>query len=229
MVRDVRPRPWVTPKNTTSCRSAIRASSFTVRPAVEPFNLSQGWAPFGFVADVYGKPACGVSTTPRCRRSRSYRGGRLLFLGVGTGAGSAMIVDGVVQAMELAHLPFKNGQDPYEDYAGKRGPANAWATRSGARTSSRSWRVCATRSRPVTSVIGGGNAVCIFGALPAGVRLGNNANAFVGGARLWELRAAQVKTSWPCRPRRAQRRVKRGGATRASRSSSTRLQLMSPP
>ncbi len=167
------------------------------RPAVEPFNLGKGWARFDF-GKAFGKPVR-VINDAAMQALGSYRGGRLLFLGVGTGLGSAMIVDGVVQAMELAHLPFKNGKT-YEDYAGKRGRK---------RLGDKKWRknvfeilACLRDAlEPDDVVIGGGNAVHL-GALPAGVRLGGNANAFVGGARLWELRQLG-KDELARRPRRA--------------------------
>ena len=107
----------------------------------------------------------------------------MLFLGLGTGLGSALIVDGVLDPMELAHLPYKHGRT-YEDYVGKAGLK---------RLGKKRWR------REVTDVIaqlktaleaddvvlGGGNAKLLH-ALPRGVRLGANANAFVGGYRLWK-------------------------------------------
>ena len=112
------------------------------------------------------------------------QGGRMLFLGLGTGLGSAMIVDGVVEPMELAHLPYKSRT--YEDYVGERGRK---------RLGTKKWR------REVTVVIqlfkaafdadyvvvGSGNAKRLK-KLPRGVRLGDNANAFLGGFKLWKAR-----------------------------------------
>jgi hypothetical protein len=151
------------------------------RPAGEPFNLGGGWARFDF-GKAFGKPVR-IINDAAMQALGSYRGGRLLFLGLGTGLGSAMIVDGVVQAMELAHLPFKNGKT-YEDYAGKRGRK---------RLGDKKWRknvleilACLRGAlEPDDVVVGGGNAEHL-GALPTGVRLGSNANAIVGGARLWQ-------------------------------------------
>jgi polyphosphate glucokinase len=113
----------------------------------------------------------------------SYKGGRMLFLGLGTGLGSAVIVDGVIEPMELAHLPYKKGRT-YEDYVGAAG-----LKRSG----KKKWRrhvldVIALLERALQAddvVIGGGNAK-LLRQLPAAVRLGTNVNAFVGGYRLWK-------------------------------------------
>ena len=113
----------------------------------------------------------------------SYRGGRMLFLGLGTGLGSALIIDGVLEPMELAHLPYKKGRT-YEEYVGKAGLA---------RLGKKKWRRhvidvieklgAALETDDV--VVGGGNAK-LLQELPRGVRLGKNANAFIGGFRLWE-------------------------------------------
>jgi len=98
----------------------------------------------------------------------SYQGGRMLFLGLGAGLGTAMIVDGILEPMELAHLPYKNGKT-YEDYVGVRGLK---------RLGKKNWR-------HVADVVGGGNAKHIKD-LPLDTRMGDNRNAFVGGSRLWE-------------------------------------------
>jgi polyphosphate glucokinase len=113
----------------------------------------------------------------------SYEGGRMLFLGLGTGLGSAMIVDGQIVPMELGHLPYRKGRT-YEDYVGAAGLK---------RLGERKWRqhvwavVALFRAalEPETVVVGGGNAKRLT-QLPPGVRLGENANAFVGGFRLWQ-------------------------------------------
>jgi polyphosphate glucokinase len=112
----------------------------------------------------------------------SYRRGKMLFLGLGTGLGSTMIADGIVEPMELGHLPYKKGT--YEDYVGVRGLK---------KRGKKKWRrsVADVIDRLVTAlepedvVIGGGNAKKLK-ALPDGCRVGNNANAFRGGFRLWE-------------------------------------------
>jgi hypothetical protein len=113
----------------------------------------------------------------------SYKGGRMLFLGLGTGLGSAMIVDGMLQPMELAHLAYKNGKS-YEDYLGLRGLE---------RMGKKKWRRCVAKVTEKLKValeadyvvLGGGNSKKLK-RLPAGARLGDNANAFLGGFRIWE-------------------------------------------
>ena len=86
------------------------------RPISEPFNLAPGWVKFDF-RKAFGKPVK-VINDAAMQALGSYKKGRMLFLGLGTGLGSAMIVDGVLQPMELAHLPFKKGRT-YEDYLGR--------------------------------------------------------------------------------------------------------------
>ena len=113
----------------------------------------------------------------------SYRGGRMLFLGLGTGLGSALIVDGTLEPMELAHLPYKKGRT-YEDYVGLRG-----LERLGKKKWRRAVADVAMRLKAALDaeeiVLGGGNAK-LLKTLPADARLGDNANAFIGGFRLWE-------------------------------------------
>jgi polyphosphate glucokinase len=112
----------------------------------------------------------------------------MLFLGLGTGLGSALIVDGVLEPMELAHLPYKSGQT-YEDRVGK-----AALERLGKKKWRRHVADIVTRLQaalePTDVVIGGGNAKLLH-TLPKGVRLGSNANAFAGGYRLWRSRPAR--------------------------------------
>ena len=118
----------------------------------------------------------------------SYKGGKMLFLGLGTGLGSAMIVDGIVEPMELAHLPYKKGT--YEDYVGERGLL---------RLGKKKWRQCvddvvqrlAAALEPDDVVLGGGN-VKKLKEMPPGCREGDNANAFLGGFRLWDEAAASA-------------------------------------
>src|SRR5262249_40912772 len=112
-----------------------------------------------------------------------YKGGRMLFLGFGTGLGSAMVIDGIVEPMELAHLPYKKGRT-FEDYVGLRGlerlGKSKWR-KEGAGVVER----FRTAPSPGYIVLGGGNAKKLKD-LPENCELGNNANAFVGGFRLWE-------------------------------------------
>ena len=150
------------------------------RPLREPFNLGGGWVGFDF-RKAFGRPVRMINDAAM-QALGTYKRGRMLFLGLGTGLGSAMIVDGVLQPMELAHLPYKHGKT-YEDYLGLRGLK---------RYGKKKWRkhVLDVVSRlqdalePDTIVLGGGNARKL-NRLPAHVILGNNANAFKGGLRLW--------------------------------------------
>jgi polyphosphate glucokinase len=115
----------------------------------------------------------------------SYKGGCMLFLGLGTGLGSALIIDDVLEPMELAHLPYKKGRS-YEDYVGKAG-----LKRLGKKKWRRSVDDVVTKLKAALGaddvVVGGGNAK-LLDSPPAGARLGANANAFLGGCRLWKDR-----------------------------------------
>ena len=149
------------------------------RPVAEPHNLGRGWVHFDYRA-AFGRPVR-IINDAAMQALGSYKGGRMLFLGLGTGLGSALIVDAVIAPMELGHLPYKKGT--FEDYVGQRG-----LDRSG----KKKWRhhVADAVARltaalePDDVVLGGGN-VRKLKALPAGCRAGDNANAFVGGFRLW--------------------------------------------
>jgi polyphosphate glucokinase len=151
------------------------------RPLHDPSNLGPGWVGFDF-HQAFGCPVKLINDAAM-QALGSYQGGRLLFLGLGTGLGSAMIVDGLVEPMELAHLPYKNGRT-YEDYVGLRG-----LKRSGKKRWCR--HVAAVVAllqaalQPDDTVIGGGNAKKLD-ELPPGCRLGDNANAFTGGFELWK-------------------------------------------
>ena len=150
------------------------------RPISEPWHLGHGWVGFDFHR-AFGRPVR-VINDAAMQALGSYKGGRMLFLGLGTGLGSALVVDGVVEPMELGHLPYKKGRT-YEEYVGAAGLK---------RLGRKKWRrhvadVVALLKAAVQAddvVIGGGNAKRIR-TLPRGVRLGTNANAFVGGYRLW--------------------------------------------
>ena len=150
-------------------------------PSREPMNLGPGWVGFDYEA-AFGRPVKIVNDAAM-QALGSYRGGRMLFLGLGTGLGSAMIVDGSVAPMELAHLPYKKGRT-YEDFAGLRGLK---------RLGKKKWRRVVAQMvadltaalQPDDVVLGGGN-VKLLGDLPAGARPGQNANAFLGGFRLWQ-------------------------------------------
>ena len=151
------------------------------RPAAEPKNLSDGWVGFDF-EKAFGCPVK-VINDAAMQALGGYEGGRMLFLGLGTGLGSALITDGVLVPMELAHLLYRKGCT-YEDYVGLRG-----LKRDGKKT----WRryvadvVVALRDALQADyvVLGGGNATKLK-RLPEHVRLGDNKHAFLGGFRLWE-------------------------------------------
>ena len=150
------------------------------RPVMEPHNLGQGWVGFDY-RRAFGRPVR-IINDAAMQALGSYQGGKMLFLGLGTGLGSAMIVDGIVQPMELAHLPYK--KRTYEDYVGAR------ALEEFGR---KAWRkhvedvveYLAAALQPEDVVLGGGNAKKLK-KLPPLCRLGDNANAFKGGFRMWE-------------------------------------------
>jgi polyphosphate glucokinase len=149
-------------------------------PVGEPFNLAGGWVAFDYAA-AFGRPVKLVNDAA-LQALGSYEGGKMLFLGLGTGLGSAMVIGGVLAPMEIAHLPYKKGT--FEDYVGLRGLE---------RRGKRKWReavfdvVARLRDAllPDYVVLGGGN-VKKLKTLPEGARAGANANAFLGGFRLWE-------------------------------------------
>ena len=150
------------------------------RPAKDPAHLGPGWTEFDFAA-AFGKPVKMINDAAM-QALGSYRGGRMLFLGLGTGLGSAVVFDGVLQPMELAHLPYKKGRS-FEDYVGaasleKRGRAK-WEER----VHDVVGRLFAA-FLPDYVVLGGGNASKLK-RLPAHTVLGENSNAFTGGERLW--------------------------------------------
>jgi polyphosphate glucokinase len=157
------------------------------RPVHEPHNLGPGWVGFDF-RRALGKPVKVVNDAAM-QALGSYRGGRMLFLGLGTGLGSALVVDGVVEPMELAHLPYKKGRT-YEDYVGLHG-----LERLGKKKWRRAVEDVAVRLKYALQaedlVLGGGNAK-LLKTLPPDTRLVSNANAFVGGFRLWDQEAPRA-------------------------------------
>ena len=150
------------------------------RPVSEPRNLGKGWVGFDYRA-AFGKPVK-IINDAAMQALGGYKGGKMLYLGLGTGLGSTMIVDGIVEPMELAHLPYKKGT--YEDYVGLRG-----LEKRGKKKWRRHVEEVVARLRaalePDDIVLGGGNARKLKD-LPPGSRPGDNANAFLGGFRLWE-------------------------------------------
>ncbi|RWQ17676.1 ROK family protein [Mesorhizobium sp.] len=157
------------------------------RPLADPANLGKGWAGFDF-AGAFGKPVKVVNDA-LMQAIGSYEGGRMLFLGLGTGLGAAMIADNVAQPMELAHLPYKKGRS-FEDYVGERGLE---------KRGKKKWRKYVfdvverlrAAMQPDYVVIGGGN-VDKLDELPADSRRGDNTRAFEGGFRLWRDKALIV-------------------------------------
>jgi predicted NBD/HSP70 family sugar kinase len=146
----------------------------------EPVNLGKGWVGFDYEA-AFGAPTKVVNDAVM-QAVGSYRGGRMLFLGLGTGLGSAMIVDGTIEPLELGHLPFR--KKTFEDYVGERGLK---------KLANKKWRKAvfaaveqlSAAMEPDEIVLGGGG-VDELEELPEGCRRGENENAFLGGFRLWD-------------------------------------------
>ncbi len=178
MVRDVKAvtRGWKYDRVSIGYPGPVTAG----HPVREPVNLGGGWVGFDY-KKAFGCPVRIVNDAAM-QALGSYHGGRMLFLGLGTGLGSAMIVDGILEPMELAHLPYKHGKT-YEEYLGLRGLK---------RLGKKKWRkevfkiteelIGALQADYV--VLGGGNAKRLK-KLPPGARMGRNENAILGGFRLW--------------------------------------------
>jgi polyphosphate glucokinase len=151
------------------------------RITAEPVNLGTGWLHFNF-EKAFGMPVRILNDAAMQARG-SYKGGKMLFLGLGTGMGAALIVDGSLLPMELGHMPYKDGAT-YEDHLGLKGLTRVGITK---------WRILVHEVVALfidvfeldEVVIGGGN-VNKLDALPPGCRAGDNALAFVGGFLLWE-------------------------------------------
>lgn len=148
----------------------------------EPVNLGRGWIGFDFAA-AFGHPTRLINDAAM-QALGSYQGGRMLFLGLGTGLGNCMILDGVIAPMELGHLPYKKGKS-FEDYVGNNGLKELGR---------RKWQAILgdvvlrlqNALLPDYVVLGGGN-VKKLDELPPGCRQGDNDNAFLGGVRLWDM------------------------------------------
>jgi predicted NBD/HSP70 family sugar kinase len=155
---------------------------FRGRIAAEPFNLGHGWVGFDFETAL-GKPVRVVNDAAM-QAVGSYTGGRMLFLGLGTGMGATLILDGVVEPMEIGHLPYTRGRT-FEEHVGQKGLE---------RFGKKKWRKMATEVVEHLSnalevdyvVIGGGNAR-LLKDLPKQARLGDNSNAMIGGRLIWEM------------------------------------------
>ncbi|MGB7846293.1 MAG: ROK family protein [Candidatus Acidiferrum sp.] len=158
------------------------------RPVAEPHNLGKGWVGYHFER-AFGRPVK-MMNDAAMQALGSYKKGRMLFLGLGTGLGTAVVVDGIVEPMELGHLPYKKGT--YEDYVGRS---------SLEKRGKKKWRKhvadvvekLTTAVEPDDVVIGGGNAKKLK-KLPPLARAGNNLNAFLGGFRLWHQEAGRNHT-----------------------------------
>jgi predicted NBD/HSP70 family sugar kinase len=149
--------------------------------ALEPKNLGKGWVGFDF-ARAFGKPVKLINDAAM-QALGSYRGGRMLFLGLGTGLGSTLIIDGVIEPMELAHAPYKKGRT-FEDYVGQRGLDK----RGKKKWTKHVFDVIALLKSVLVAdyvVLGGGNTR-LLDKLPKDVFRGSNENAFLGGFRLWD-------------------------------------------
>ena len=157
------------------------------RVVVEPVNLGGGWAGFDYEA-AFGKPTRVVNDAAM-QALGSYEGGKMLFIGLGTGVGSALVANGFVQPMELGHLPYKKAT--FEDYAGEAGLEKRGKKRWRADVADIVAKLSAALE-PDYVVLGGGNAKKLD-ELPANARLGGNADAFTGGFLLWDPEApAQI-------------------------------------
>lgn len=151
------------------------------KPAQDPHNLGPGWVGYDF-ATHFGKPVK-ITNDAAMQALGSYEGGRMLFLGLGTGLGSALIIDGVLAPLELAHLPYRKGRT-FEDYVGLRGLV---------RLGKKRWRravfdVTARLKAALVAdyvVLGGGN-VRKLPTMPPAAKRGDNTKAILGGYRLWE-------------------------------------------
>jgi polyphosphate glucokinase len=161
------------------------------RPLQEPANLGKGWTGFDYEA-AFGLPVRMINDAAM-QALGSYQGGRMLFIGLGTGMGSALVVEGIVQPLELAHLPYRKGT--FEEYVGRRGLK---------RLGKKKWQEHVYRvldllysaMLPDYVLLGGGKADAID-PLPPYARLGQNENAFRGGFLLWERNGAPRGTTEP--------------------------------
>jgi len=157
----------------------------------DPKHLGKGWVGFDF-EKALGKPVR-IINDAAMQALGSYRGGRMLFLGLGTGLGSAMIWEKTVLPLELGDLPYRNG-NIIEDYLGKPGLA-----RLGQKTWQRDVEHALVQLKKSLIadyvVLGGGNAKKLD-ELPEGVERGHNRNAFLGGTRLWQVDPRTRRLKW---------------------------------
>ncbi len=203
LIREFASGPEMSPARMTSRIRALLGSAryqavsigypglvFRGRIAAEPHHLGKGWVGYDFER-AFGKPVR-VINDAAIQAIGSYSGGRMLFLGLGTGLGATLIIDGVVEPTEIGHMPYRHGLT-FEDYVGERGRK---------RRGNRRWRKAVkavigdleAAFEADYVVLGGGNAARL-GKPPPGVRRGDNRKAFVGGLRLWQPHAG-----WGLRP-----------------------------
>jgi len=159
------------------------------RPLAEPRHLGGGWVGFDY-RSAFGCPVKVVNDAAM-QALGSYRGGKMLFLGLGTGLGSTMIVDGIVEPMELGHLPYRDGT--FEEYVGVHG-LQAHGLAQWRRDVDDVVRRLIAALEPEDVVLGGGD-VHQLETLPPGCRAGDNADAFAGGVRLWKRTAIKPHPS----------------------------------
>jgi hypothetical protein len=185
--KDFTPRDLVAAVKTAMAGKSYDAVSIGFPAAIikgrivhEPHNLGKGWVKFDF-QKALDKPVKLINDAAM-QALGSYEGGTMLFLGLGTGLGSALVTGGVVAPLELAHLPYRKGE--YEDYVGLRGYE---------KYGKKKWRehvhkvVALLRAAMVADyVVLGGGQTKLLKELPEGCRRGDNANAFKGGERVWE-------------------------------------------
>ena len=170
------------------------------RIAADPHNLGKGWVGYDFAAAL-GRPVRLINAAAM-QAIGSYRGGRMLFIGLGTGLGATLIFDGVVEPTEVGHMPYKHGRT-FEEYVGERGREHL---------GNRRWRkaVCQVIADLNAAfeadyiVLGGGNARRLK-KLPPGVRLGSNEHAFSGGLRIWDPHSGVMSVSAALRQSRKRR------------------------
>ena len=163
------------------------------RPVTEPWNLGKGWCGFNFERAL-NRPVRVVNDAAM-QALGSYKRGKMLFLGLGTGLGSALIADGIVEPMELGHLPYK--KSTFEDYVGIRG-LEKYGKKKWRRYVADVVKRLVAAIEPDEVVLGGGN-VKKLKVLPKGCRAGDNAKAFTGGFRLWQKTASGRNSDPPKR------------------------------
>jgi polyphosphate glucokinase len=157
----------------------------------EPHNLGQGWVGFDFAA-AFKRPIK-IINDAAMQALGSYRRGKMLFLGFGTGLGSALVVDGMVEPMELGHLPYRKAT--FEDYVGLRG-LEKYGKKKWRRLVDDVVERLVAAMEPDEVVLGGGN-VHRLKKLPPLCRAGSNGNAFLGGFRLWRAEPAAASSKRP--------------------------------